>query len=455
VVTDAAWTSLDPAGEALLEQARARRLQRLRGRERAVKWVSLVVFVGFVLLLGAVAPATSPPSLLLVFSLVAAYAIATKVEFEVASGSVVPTQLVLVPMLFLLPPAFVPIAVAAGFLIGELPGFARQRFHPERVAIVVLNAWHAVGAAAVFAVAGEQQATLSALPVLAAALLAQFAVEFATTCAREVLAVGVPVATLARAYRWVFVVDALLTPIGFLAAVASQALWDGTFLLVAPLLLLLRIFAQDRTARIDHALELSHAYRGTAFLLGDVVETDDAYTGGHSRDVVEIVLAVSDELRLDPGSRRRAELAALLHDVGKIRIPKTVIHKPGPLDDDEWALMRMHTVEGEAMLKRVGGLLGDVGRVVRSCHERWDGDGYPDGLAGDEIPVEARIVCTADALSAMTTHRSYRAARSLEEALTELETCAGSQFDPRVVDAVVAVARRWSPPERAAQRGAA
>ena len=96
------------------------------------------------------------------------------------------------------------------------------------------------------------------------------------------------------------------------------------------------------------------------------------------------------------------------------------------------------------MLKRVGGLLADVGGVVRSCHERWDGEGYPDRLAADDIPIEARIVCAADALSAMTTHRSYRAARSLEDALAELEACAGSQFDPRVVAAVVAVARRLS-----------
>src|SRR5918995_999593 len=107
-VTDAAWTSLDPAGEALLEQARARRLQGLRGRERTVKWGSLASFIGFVLLLVAIVPAASPPSLLLVFGLVTAYALATKVEFEVASGSVVPTQVVLVPMLFLLPPALVP-----------------------------------------------------------------------------------------------------------------------------------------------------------------------------------------------------------------------------------------------------------------------------------------------------------------------------------------------------------
>jgi HD-GYP domain-containing protein (c-di-GMP phosphodiesterase class II) len=256
---------------------------------------------------------------------------------------------------------------------------------------------------------------------------------------------GASLSGLARAYRWVFTVDALLTPVGFLAAVAAEALWPGTFLLVAPLLLLLRVFAQDRTARIDQAFELSHAYRGTVFLLGDVVEADDAYTGGHSREVVEIVLAVSDELQLDPGARRRAEFAALLHDVGKIRIPKSVIHKAGPLDDDEWALMRMHTIEGEAMLSRVGGLLGDVGRVVRSCHERWDGNGYPDGLAGEEIPIEARIVCAADALSAMTAHRVYRAARSLEEALHELEACAGSQFDPHVVAAVLTISGRLNP----------
>jgi hypothetical protein len=117
-MTDAAWTSLDPAGEAMLEQARARRIERLRGRERLVKWLSGAFFIGSVLILVAAAPASSPPSLLLVFSLVAAYAVATKVEFEIASGSVVPTQLVLVPMLFLLPPALVPIAVAAGFMAG-------------------------------------------------------------------------------------------------------------------------------------------------------------------------------------------------------------------------------------------------------------------------------------------------------------------------------------------------
>jgi two-component system cell cycle response regulator len=92
------------------------------------------------------------------------------------------------------------------------------------------------------------------------------------------------------------------------------------------------------------------------------------------------------------------------------------------------------------MLEKVGGLLGEVGHLVRSCHERWDGDGYPDGLAGEEIPLVARIVCACDAFSAMTTTRSYRAAMSQEEAVAEMERCAGTHFDPRVVEALVAVA---------------
>jgi HD-GYP domain-containing protein (c-di-GMP phosphodiesterase class II) len=130
----------------------------------------------------------------------------------------------------------------------------------------------------------------------------------------------------------------------------------------------------------------------------------------------------------------------LLHDVGKIRIPSEIINKPGKLDAEERAIIETHTVIGEELLKKVGGLLGDVGTIVRSCHERWDGAGYPDGIAGESIPLVARIVCACDAFSAMTTTRSYRAARPVEEALEELRRCAGTQFDPRVVEALCAVA---------------
>jgi HD-GYP domain-containing protein (c-di-GMP phosphodiesterase class II) len=197
------------------------------------------------------------------------------------------------------------------------------------------------------------------------------------------------------------------------------------------------VFARERRVRIDHELELRDAYRGTAFLLGDVVEADDEYTGIHSHDVVELTLKVADELGLSARERRDAEFAALLHDVGKVRVPNSIINKAGPLDDDERAVMERHTIEGERLLLRVGGLLGEIGRVVRSCHERWDGKGYPDGLAGEQIPLIARIVSCCDAYNAMTSDRSYRKALAVEVAVEELRTCSGTQFDPQVVDALV------------------
>jgi HD-GYP domain-containing protein (c-di-GMP phosphodiesterase class II) len=209
--------------------------------------------------------------------------------------------------------------------------------------------------------------------------------------------------------------------------------------LLLPLVALLRLFSGERQRRIDSALELSDAYRGTAFLLGDVVEADDAYTGSHSRHVVDLVLGVADVLGLSPDDRRDAEFVALLHDVGKIRIPSEIINKPGPLDAEERAIIETHTIEGERMLEQVGGLIGHVGELVRSCHERWDGGGYPDGLAGEDIPLIARIVCACDAYSAMTTDRSYRKALGRDEALDELRRCAGTHFDPQVVDAILRV----------------
>jgi HD-GYP domain-containing protein (c-di-GMP phosphodiesterase class II) len=142
---------------------------------------------------------------------------------------------------------------------------------------------------------------------------------------------------------------------------------------------------------------------------------------------------------------RDVEFAALLHDVGKVRIPNEIINKPGPLTDEERAIMNMHTIEGQRMLEKVGGLLGQVGAVVRSCHERWDGGGYPDGLSGEDIPLVARIVACCDAYNAMTTDRPYRAALSESEALAELERHAGGQFDPAVVEALFRVLGRSQP----------
>jgi HD-GYP domain-containing protein (c-di-GMP phosphodiesterase class II) len=234
---------------------------------------------------------------------------------------------------------------------------------------------------------------------------------------------------------WIYVTDATLAPLGLvIAAVAVPQ--PGLVLLALSPLATLSLFARERRERLDETLALSTAYRGTALLLGDVVEADDHYTGMHSRDVVELSLAVAQDFGLDATHRRRVEFAALLHDVGKIRVPKEIINKSGALNDAEWELMRKHTIDGEHMLEQVGGLLASVGKIVRASHEHYDGTGYPDGLAGGAIPVEARIVCACDAYCAMTTDRSYRSAMSPGEALAELRRCAGTQFDPRVVDAI-------------------
>ena len=239
----------------------------------------------------------------------------------------------------------------------------------------------------------------------------------------------------------VYVIDAGLAPVGLAVAFASTGSPAGV-LLALPLIALLAVFARERRVRIDHELELRDAYRGTAFLLGDVVEADDAYTGEHSKDVVDLTLAVVDELGLSSRERRDAEFAALLHDVGKVRVPNEIINKPGKLTPEERTIVEQHTVEGEQMLLRVGGLLAEIGRIVRACHERWDGEGYPDGIAGEQIPLIARIVACCDAYNAMTSDRSYRKALPVSEAVAELRRGSGSQFDPRVVDALIATVAR-------------
>ena len=289
--------------------------------------------------------------------------------------------------------------------------------------------------------AGDKPLAWDRWPIYFAALIAQFATEFAAIASNEWIARRTSPRELLPHLVRTQLVDLALAPAGLAFAFAAQSQPAAT-VVVLPLVGLLRVFASERRARIDNALELSAAYRGTALLLGDVVEADDAYTALHSRDVVELSVAVAVEMGLTARERRNTEFVALLHDVGKIRIPDEIINKPGKLDDAEWDLMKTHTIEGQKLLEQVGGVLGEAGRIVRSCHERWDGGGYPDGLAGEAIPRVARLVMCCDAFSAMTTDRSYRKALTFEAALAELEANAGTQLDPAAVAALVVVARR-------------
>jgi HD-GYP domain-containing protein (c-di-GMP phosphodiesterase class II) len=424
--------------DSLIEQSREMAARPLGDRDRLASLLLGAGFLATALGLAVAVDARREAGIWVLLIFVASYAISSRIDFEIGTGSAPATQLVLVPMLVLLPVTYVPLCVLSGLLIGGLPDYARGRIPVDRSLLRFVNSWHAVGPVLVLVAAGQPEPTPRHLPIYAAALSAQFLFDFASTALRDRLGRGVSPLSLVRFMVWIWAVDSALTPIAILAALGSRA-QPSLIVLSLPLIGLLAYFARERKARIDNALELSSAYRGTAFLLGDVVEADDAYTGSHSRDVVTLVLDVSDRLGLGARERRDAEFAALLHDVGKIKIPGEIINKPGKLTDEERAVIETHTVEGEKLLTRVGGILGNIGRIVRSCHEDWDGTGYPDGLVAEEIPLVARIVRCCDAFSAMTTDRPYRKARPVEEAVAELRRCSGTDFDPAVVDALAAV----------------
>jgi HD-GYP domain-containing protein (c-di-GMP phosphodiesterase class II) len=156
----------------------------------------------------------------------------------------------------------------------------------------------------------------------------------------------------------------------------------------------------------------------------------------HSKGVAALARAVAGRLGLMSNDVEEVVLTAELHDVGKLALPETLLEKAGPLDEEEWQLMLLHTLAGEQILSDLAGAAA-VASLVRSTHERWDGRGYPDGLAGEEIPLASRVVFACDAFDAMRSARPYQRPKTAVEALDEVERCAGTQFDPRVVDALV------------------
>jgi putative nucleotidyltransferase with HDIG domain len=167
-------------------------------------------------------------------------------------------------------------------------------------------------------------------------------------------------------------------------------------------------------------------------LLTEAIEAKDPFLRGHSDEVSGYVAAVADKLGLDPARREQVVLASLLHDVGKLAIGAGILLKPGALTPEERSIVEQHPVIGSRIVEQLQEL-GSVAPAILHHHERWDGAGYPNGLSGREIPLEARIIAVADSFSAMTADRPYRRRLSAVEARAELRRCAGTQFDPRLV----------------------
>ena len=174
----------------------------------------------------------------------------------------------------------------------------------------------------------------------------------------------------------------------------------------------------------------------TLAALSAVVEDRDPFARGHALRVAVLAHSIARRVGFDRDRIARLRAGAVLHDIGKIAVPADVLVKPGPLDPGELMQIRRHPTAGARILRAVGAAL-DALPCVLYHHERWDGGGYPSGRAQTEIPLEARILAIADAFDAMTTNRPYRAARRADAALRELEHCAGSQFDPMLVEAFI------------------
>jgi putative nucleotidyltransferase with HDIG domain len=197
-----------------------------------------------------------------------------------------------------------------------------------------------------------------------------------------------------------------------------------------------RSYQEELEQRVAaQARRLEELFLASMQSLAEALEVKDRYTHGHSIRVSRYAAAIAHEMSLDADAVRQIELGAHLHDIGKIGVREAVLNKAGPLTDDEYEHIMTHPIVGWRLLAPLLGEMPRALNVVRSHHERFDGRGVPDRLAGGSIPMEARIVAVADAFDAMTSVRPYRSNRSLEAGLAEIERCSASQFDPQVVDA--------------------
>jgi HD-GYP domain-containing protein (c-di-GMP phosphodiesterase class II) len=278
-------------------------------------------------------------------------------------------------------------------------------------------------------------------------------IEYAETTLEQLAGVEAHVSTEVREGGIALVAGG--TPVGSLHFEHSETLEVSRWQRLRDALLPQLATALESTALIE---EVRKKHLATIAALSRSMEAKDYYTGGHTERVAQLAVALARRLGYSAEDLDSIEIGALLHDIGKIGVPERILHKPGPLDDDEWSVMSQHPLISEYILSGVD-LAPIVLQIARSSHERIDGEGYPDKLAGEEIPLPARIVLVADALDALTSDRPYRSGRPLEAALEELRANTGTQFCPRVMAALEQIYRDepevlGSVPLRAVESGA-
>ncbi len=231
--------------------------------------------------------------------------------------------------------------------------------------------------------------------------------------------------------RWSYLSFLGLSPLGLLMALVYQSY--GRFALV---LLFIPLLLSRHSFQLY--MDMRQNYLDTVEALVQALEAKDSYTSGHAGRVADLAVAMAEELGMAEDKQEFLKYAGILHDVGKIGVDEGILNKRVPLLNSEWAAIREHPVIGETIIKKIN-FLFDISTVVRHHHERYDGQGYPDGLKGEAIPLEARIIAIADTYDAITSDRSYRKGRTPREAVQELRRIAGTQLDPELVNVFIKI----------------
>ncbi|MEV7311449.1 HD-GYP domain-containing protein [Streptomyces microflavus] len=346
---------------------------------------------------------------------------------------------------FLLPPPAAALVAAVASLAGRVdrPPFAARR--TWRAAQLALACWAAswthtlLGGPATLGGAATPDFPYALLPAGAAALTFCLVLT-ALDCIILAAAEGQPVRR-----SWRTLLPRSLGPhlVHALAGLMMAVLWRSSYGPLSALFVLLPMYISCWVFAQYHREDTAH--RATIRALVQAVDIKDTYTRGHSERVGRASVLIARELGMDPGRLEALSFAGILHDVGKLGVPTRVLRKDGPLTPDERRVMELHPEYGHEIVRSIG-FLDQARAAILHHHERLDGTGYPYGLSGAAIPESARIVAVADAFDAMTSTRSYRRARPVPAALAELRRCAGSQFDPRMVRALVRALDRhgWS-----------
>jgi putative nucleotidyltransferase with HDIG domain len=326
-------------------------------------------------------------------------------------------------------------------VITALAHWAYRRSELEKAIFDTGNYVLAAGAA------GTAFSALGGTPRLLAATLGGgvfAALNVGLVCLAMSLAEGIGFRTVWRErFHWARYYFLAFGPLALVAETAYRLMGlEGLFAFTVPpalMLLAFRRYLEGTEAAVDEVrqanVRLRRAHRDTIAALSRSMEAKDLYTGGHTGRVAAVAVALAKQLGYGGEELEAIEIGALLHDIGKIGIAEAILHKQGPLDDEEWTVMRTHPVVSDFILAEL-----DLDPIVRQCarssHERVDGRGYPDGLSGEEVPLPARIVFVADAFDAITSDRPYRRGRSTAAALAEIEANSGTQFCPSVVGAL-------------------